>query len=280
VPARTQIMQCVSSRQLGRSRRPVPLLLWRLSKQAIASPEPTATFRACAQAGAAAFFIPADLPRSLLERLGMILAAVPGAWQPFVGLLGETLEARGDDTLADRLATLGMSRCRGIVVEEVSSAQIKAGRVFHRLMRLRDRRLTELFLLDTENPAEAQWMLANTPAHGVCVPYGLLDQTIAFGVLAPATELGMAIVATPVTAPRWLPPEEIGPEDDLAFVAGEAAVASIMRPFPQDEQHLQRMLRAVCQPMPEGSRARWWASYQAAVPAPPKLPRHLPPDLA
>ncbi len=258
----------LTPRLLGRTQRPVSPLLWRLGD----APIEVDILTRAARAGANWLYLSHDAPEETVGAIRESLARVNVAFSFVIGIAVDALQSRAATPLQQRLAALGVKNCAAVMLQNVVAADVKSGRPFHRLMQLRDRGLVQTFWIESQTCADAEWMIENTPAHALSLPFGVLDQTARYRVAAASIELGTAIVAAPVASPVWQPPKSVGPAADIAYSSGESAIASILRPFPATHGDLEAMLSAAAHPMPEADREDWWKLFQQVVPSTPKPP--------
>ena len=250
----------LASRTLGRTGRPIPPILWRIGPHTAA---PADVLQRLPETGATWFFIDAGTPDQTLAQLS------PGA-SIVIGMDVGQLTPRAAAWLSRRLQQLSLATCEGVLIQDASPSAIKSGGPFHRLIQLRERGLTRTFWLDAEDAATAEWMVENTPAHAVCVPFSLDDQLAAYRVLPAAAEMGLAVIAKPGDLSAA----------NLSFIAAEPRISAIVIGLPQTPQDLRRMAVAVAHPMPDEQRLTAWEAWQAAHPEPPRPKRNLPPDMA
>ena len=193
-----------------------------------------------------------------------------------LGMRAEELDRRAIQRVKDRLARIGRERCEGILIEKATLEAIKAGGPFHRLMQMRDQGIVQLFLIEAADASLAEWMVEQTPVDAVVMPYGIMDQGVAYRALGTAEESGVAVIGGPVRAAMWNPSRSVSEEEDLAFVAGERRVAGILREMPKSVQERAAILSAIERPMSDEQRRWWWEEYQKNTKPPVKLGRHPP----
>lgn len=236
---------------------PLPPLVWRMESP---SPLPTGTWIV--------------VPGTSASRIGHI----PDDIVLLLGMHAEELDRRAAQRVGEHLAALGRTRCEGILIENAALESVKAGGPFHRLLQLRDRGLVQMFLIEAPDASLGEWMIDSTPVDAVAMPFGLLDQGAAYRALAAAEDAGIALLAAPVRSATWTPPEPVSPELDLAFLAGEPRIASILHPMPTTAQAQTALLSAAQHPMDASQRQSWWERYQQAAKPPAKIGRHPPPE--
>ena len=252
----------LAPRTLGRTARPVAPVIWRIGPDSSPSAD---VMQRLPEIGAAWFFIDADAPDDLLHQLGQLTPAMSAV----IGMSQTHLTPRAAHWLTGRLARLGLSSCDGVMIQDVSPSEIKAGGPFHRLIQLRDRGLTKTFWIDAEDAPSAEWMVENTPAHALCIPFSLVDQTAAYRILPATAEMGLALIARPGDAS----------EKNLAFISAEPRISSILIDLPPTPPEFTRIINAIAHPLPESQRLEAWERYRAAHLEPPKPKRNLPPDM-
>jgi hypothetical protein len=125
-------------------------------------------------------------------------------------------------------------------------------------------------MVSAEDYPEAEWMVHHSPAHAVCLPFGLGDMTAKYRVLEDARNYGTGVVARSVERRVW--DEGYSGAEDLAFAVGEAT--SVMEPIGRARE----VLEALKEPMGEQIRAGWWERFKKGVAEPAKPVRNLPPE--
>ena len=262
----------LQTRQIARAGVRVPPIIWEVAPEQVDRPERAAIVEACVRLGASDFYLPAATDPKTMERFAQSAAAS----NVLLGLHAEHLLPRGSPAARERLRAAG--RARGLLLEDVASVELKGGRVFQRMAQLRDDGLVQFLALDASDVAAAEWMVEHTPAHAVCVPYGLADQTAAYTLLGAAEELATAVFARRPARATWAPPDAITDDLDLGFRVADARVTACIEPLPGSVHELEARLRAASDPMPASARERWWSAFQQQVPAPPKPRGGHPPE--
>ena len=256
-------------RALRRSGREMPPVLWELGEGK--EPEP-GVLRELSRIGATWAYLPD-------ESADGRVAAFVGELKLILGIPADSLQARRGGVVLDRLSALGLSRCEGVMLRDVSAGEIKAGGPFHRLSQLRDKGTIDLFFAEAQDYATGEWLLHHTPAHAILLPFSLRDLTAKYRLLRDAVGFGTGVIARPGAQLAWdAPPIDLA--TDVAFLAAEEAVTSILLPLPGDAGELAQIVEALQSPMPEERRARWWQEFQRRVPEPPPPPRGVAPDFA
>ena len=95
----------------------------------------------------------------------------------------------------ERLGALGASNCAAVMLEEADPIELKGGLAYQRLTQLRDAGVTRLIFLEATDVPNAEWLIENTAAHAVSLPFGVADLTAAYGLLDIAKEVGTAVLA-------------------------------------------------------------------------------------
>jgi hypothetical protein len=196
-----------------------------------------------------------------------------------LGIGANALQPRRGAVVHDRLRGLGLSRCEAVMLQDASAGEVKAGGPFHRLSQLRDQGTIDLFFAEAGDYPTAEWLVHHTPAHAVCLPYSLHDLTPKYRLLRDALGFGTGIIARPPGQSIWQTPT-IDLVTDVAFLAAEEAVTSILLPLPRKVDELWRIVDALQHPMAEEQRAHWWQQFQRQVCEPPPPPRGVAPDFA
>lgn len=251
----------------------VPPIIWEVGPDRVEQPEFATIVQACVRLGASEFYLPAASDVTVIERFAQTAAP-----HVLLGMQAEHLLPRGSPAARQRIRAAREGRTSGVLLEDVASVELKGGRVFQRMAQLRDEGLVQFLALDAADVAAAEWMVEHTPAHAVCVPYGLEDQTAGYALLATAEELATAVFARRPARTIWTPPDEITPDLDLGFRLGDARVTACIEPLPGSEDELESRVRAASDSMPAPARARWWSAFQQQVPAPPKARGAHPPE--
>jgi hypothetical protein len=111
----------------------------------------------------------------------------------------EELDRRGGSRLRDRVAEHGRPfdflLTRGLLAND-----LKIGWPLHRLQQFRDEKLCRYFVIETEDPLEAEWITTNAPVHGVVIRFDADDLSARYRVFDAAVAAGMALVARAKTA--------------------------------------------------------------------------------
>lgn len=284
----------VPSRRFGRCEISVPPLIWRITADHrldasvverasslgadVALLDPAAAVADCTD-GRLYPGLPVDEARPSLattadDRLLRDLPAdgarpsLATSWKGrlLLGMTVEETQARVATRVIGWLDRLG-PRVVGLVLQGVSTGQIKAGRAVDRLSRLRRDRGLPLWCIEApDNVLDAEWLIENTPTHGVILRYDASDQSAAYRALQSASDLGVAVIAAPVVSPTQSAMEAV------RFLTGETRVTSILLPLPESSEALDELLAAIFRPMSDEQRASLWRSYRDAHPE-PKRPR-------
>jgi hypothetical protein len=257
----------LSPRVLGRVGSPIAPLIWRVAQT---TPLETRVLIRAATAGADWLLVDADVAPPALPPTGVPLHTI-------IGIDLETLVERTGRRLIERLDALPGRRCDAVLLQHVTANDLKSGRPYNRLTRLRDEGRTSLVMLEARDAAEAEWMVENTAAHAVSVPYGIGDQTVRYRVLPQAKELGVAILAREPEVARV----EVTPSDDsLRLRLSDPDIAASVEPLPRDETELSAALSRALSPMSEDDRTKRWETFQQRVPVPAKPRGGHPPEFA
>jgi aryl-alcohol dehydrogenase-like predicted oxidoreductase len=193
-----------------------------------------------------------------------------------VGVDSDDLVARRNSALVERLEALGRSNCDAVMLQEVDTDSLKAGRPFHRLSQLRDAGLTRMIFLDAASAEIAEWMTENTPAHAVAVPYDLSNQTARYRLFDVAKEMETRLLSRPASV-RKLSIE--APADEaIAFRLADPHVTAIVEPLFESVEQLHQIAHAAVMTLPQEQLDDWWRKYQEKVPPPPKPKRGHPPE--
>ena len=262
-------MPLLAKRILGRADRPVPPVLWELTAPADAS-----VIAACAAVGADWFLVPAVVAT---PDIAPIVKSLLGSAKVVVGVTAADLVARTRRAEVERIDALRPLHCAAVMVQAAEPSEMKSGGPFHRINNLRQQGLTEFVFAEAETVADAEWIIGNSPAHAVSVPFGIEDQTARFRVLAQAEELGTAILARRPTESVW-EAGEVSRAEDLAFVLSHPAVAMVIETLPASREDTTRVLEALSRPAREARRDEIWARFAARVKEPPKPRGNHPPE--
>ncbi len=266
-------------RVLGRTQRLVPPVIWEIDSRESCGRE---VLERCAQAQANWFFAPAGVGeealRAFVERHPSSQCGPAEAYSLVLGVEPDHLLGREMREVVKRLEAVGRRECDAVMLQSASPAELKSGRAFHQLSKMRDGGMTQSVFLFTESVSDAEWLVENTPAHGVALPYGLLDQTAMFRVLEAADEMGTAVMSCRPREAVWEPEGLHSTETDLSFRVAAPGVTSVVEPLPGTVEELDRMLEAVSRPMAVSERSRWWEQFQQRVSPPPKPRLGHPPE--
>ncbi len=238
--------------------------------------------RTATSAGADAFYFPAAMELVILRQWGALLEKwnpqKPGSCRLILGVSVHDLEARKAQSARERVTATGAHPVDAMMLEAASLGELKAGRAFQRLSKLRQQGSVRDLFLGAGEIAEAQWMIENTPAHAVMLPFGLADQTAAFTALGTAMELGTAVLARRPTVARWSG-AEVDDARDVSFRIATRTVTALVESLPASVASLNHLL-GFCRSMPEQERLEWWSRFKAEVPPPPKARSGHPPEFA
>lgn len=241
----------VVSRHFGRCEVAVPPLAWRLVAGRV---HDASLLEEAASRGADLCLLDAD-------------AAPPDEpgcrW--LLGVTVDEAQSRPTPRLLRLLDQLG-PRVLALVLQGATTAQVKAGRAVDRLARLRQDRGVPLWCLEApDSVLDVEWMIENTPAHGVIIRHDSREQSASFRALDSARELGVAVLASP--SPSLCPVEEV------RFLSADPRVTSVVLPLPESPSRVGGLIQAARSPMSAEQRESSWQAYRAAHPA-PRRPRH------
>jgi hypothetical protein len=254
----------------------MPPVLWEIGGESTPSAD---IIERCAAAGAAWFLISSDVPNERVTQFATLLGK-DGVGGIVFGMRAASFALRSTKHLDDRLAALGR-RCDAVLLQDVSLAEVKEGRTFHRAAQLREQGRVELCLVDSTTTADAEWMVLHTPAHGVALAYGLADQTARYRILPEAAEVATAIFARRPEKPVWpVDAERASRAEDISFALAHPAVTAVIEPLPTSVADLETILRAAQHPMPAAQADERWQAFTQVVPEPQKLRGGHPPEWA
>jgi hypothetical protein len=256
-------------RKIGRVDRSMPLVLWRIESA-------SEMIDRCIDYGADWFFIPASVPNEVIAGLSPLLER----GRLVIGIEAEHFALRSTQKVDARLASAGRSAVDAVMLQEVSLAEVKEGRTFHRFTQLRDQNRVQLCFVEAATHADAEWLVRHTPAHGVSMIFGLNDPTARYRVFAEAGEIGAAIMACPAITSIWQSAREYSRFSDLSFVASHPQVSTVIEPLPASDEELGIIINAIQHPMPATESDAIWENFQAQIPEPKKLRGAHPPDWA
>ena len=248
-------------RTLGRTDRRVPAVVWELDGPAV-GPD---ILRRCASGGANWLVVPTTLS---IDELAAVAPSLPADWSLVLSVSAEALTARAGNAVETRLTALGRERCAAVMLRDVSPDDLKAGRPFHRLARLRDAGRVELFFVDAPDHPTAEWMVEHSPAHAIALRFGIGDQTARYRTLPTAEEYGTGILSRRPTMLAWQPPRGFGAADDIAFCLSQPGVSAVIEPLPPDVAGVERVVRAAQTAVDDAEQL--WQAFQQQVPEPKK----------
>jgi hypothetical protein len=256
----------LAPRALGRVGSLVPPVIWRVTHES--SPAADVLGRAAAAGADWVLFDESVAAPAVPENLPL---------RTIVGIDLETLVERTGQRLAARFDALPGRRCDAVLLQRATANDLKSGRPYSRLSRLRDDGRTSLLMLEAYDDAEAEWMVENTAAHAVSVPYSAGDQLVRYRVLEHARQLGVALLAREPDVARVA----VAPEGDpVRFRLSDPDVTATIEPLPRDEQALRDVLTRASSPISEVERQQRWELFQQNVPEPPKPRGGHPPEFA
>ncbi|HTW95357.1 MAG TPA: hypothetical protein VMD30_11215 [Tepidisphaeraceae bacterium] len=239
-------------RHLGRTEIEIPPIIWRIDEKF--------DRQMLDAAGGEWVYAPAGSYRAELHGLKVLL-----------GVEADALRPRSNAAVEYRLKELMLTHCTAIVLQGASADDVKTGWPFHRLIPLREQNLAQLVIVETLDALEAEWLVENSPAHGILVPFGQRNMSAAFRLLDAAKEVGTAILATPPA---------LGRENatDLQLRLSDDRIAAAVEPLPQTNAELMRIREALNSPLSDEVRAELWNDYSSRIPPPPPLRSGHPPE--
>jgi hypothetical protein len=254
-------------------------LVWRVEPQRPGAAPPL-TILWVAMAAGGWVFVPPDVPDADLSWLKKAFTSRTIESPSIVmGVRGEDLAGRSATRVRERLAALGMTACAAVMLEEADPLELKGGRAYQRLTQLRDAGVTRLIFLEATDVPNAEWLIENTAAHAVSLPFGVGEQTARYGLLDVAKEVGTAVLAHRPTQPVWNAPAGWDkPRSHVPFCLADARVAAVIEPLPDTDEHLANLLAAVASPVSDTVRDELWTGFQQQVPRPAKSRTGHPPE--
>lgn len=241
-------------RRFGRCEAEAPVLVWRLRPGDVID---AGLLDAAASRGA-------DLV--LLDAGATPPASSSCRW--LVGASVAEAQDRSPTRLLRLLDQLGTS-VLGLVLQGATPGQVKAGRAVDRIARLRADRGLPLWCIEAPDDAlDTEWLIENTPAHGILLGYHRRNQSAGFRALTAASELGVAAIAIPGfdNDPRTL-------IDEVRFLVSDHRVTCVSVPVPGRVEQADQLIRAARSPISERERGELWHAYRTTNPE-PKRPRH------
>jgi aryl-alcohol dehydrogenase-like predicted oxidoreductase len=193
-----------------------------------------------------------------------------------IGVESDELVARRNRVLLERLEALGRSKCDAVMLQDADADALKAGRPFHRLSQLRDAGLTHMIFLDATTSEVAEWMVENTPALAVAVPYDLADQTARYRLFDVAKEMETRLLSRRASVRKF--PVEAPADEAIAFRLANPHVTAIIEPLPESRERIDAIVHAARMTLSPEKLDRWWRQYQEKVPLSPKPKRGHPPE--
>ena len=255
-------------RRLGRAEREIAPVIWEIDESVAGVDE--GLLRTMAREGASWFVGPRTLDDTAREQMKRVRLATGEEMRLIVPVAAESLVSRKGRPVERYLEAVGIDRCEAVLLEGATPGEVKAGGVFHRLSRLRENGVVGWFAVSAEDYAEAEWMVHHSPAHAVCLPFGLGDMTAKYRVLEDARNYGTGVIARAVERRVWDEGHSIA--EDVAFAVGEATSAIV--PIGKAREVMEVMRN----PMSEEERAGWWERFKNVVGEPAKPVRNLPPE--
>jgi hypothetical protein len=263
-------------------------LVWRITPLGTGA-DPPLTVLWAAVAGGEWVYVPADMPDAELAWVKKVFDAhsieatrAARSRSLVIGVRGEDLAARRAARVRERLAALGATSCAAVMLEEADPVELKGGRTYQRLTQLRDAGVIRLIFLEANDVPNAEWLIENTAAHAVSLPYGVADQTAAYGLLDIAKEVGTAVLARRPDRRVWNAPAGSDlPTWHLRFCLSDPRIAAAVEPLPDTNDRLTDLAASAATSMSDDevkSRERLWTAFQEQVPKPPRSRTGHPPE--
>jgi hypothetical protein len=252
-------------------------MLWEVDLPAVDAGEFAEVLQVVVAAGADWFFIPNTVATGDLPLIVAQLQAVPSA-QVVLGVAADDLVARTRRVEVERIDALRSLPCAAVMVQAGTPSEMKSGGPFHRVNTLRQQGRCQFVFAEAHDVADAEWMIAHTPAHAVTLPYGIADQTAGFRVLGVAAEeVGTGVIARRPTGAVWATPE-VSLDQDVRFMLGDPRVTMVLESVPASREEAGQLLSAAARPIAGAEREAMWERFRAAVKEPPKPRGNHPPE--
>lgn len=255
-------------RRLGRAEREIAPVIWEIDGSAARVDEDLLGMMT--RVGATWIVGPRTLDVASSDQVRRVHAAMGNEMKLIVPVTATSLESRKGRAVETYLEVVGVTGCEAVLLEGATPGDVKAGGMFHRLSRLRENGVVGWFIISAQDYAEAEWMVHHSPAHAVCLPFGLGDMTAEYRVLEDARNYGTGVIARAVEQRAW--DERYSLAEDVAFVTGEAT--AVMQPIGKARE----VLEGLRVPMSEETRSGWWGRFSKRVGEPAKPVRNLPPE--
>jgi hypothetical protein len=260
-------------------------LVWRVGPLSPAA-DPPLTILWAAVALGGWVFVPTDVPDAELAWVKKVFDSQPTevartvrSRSVVMGVRGEDLAARRASRLYERLAGLGATSCAAVMLEEADPIELKGGRAYQRLTQLREAGVIRLIFLEATDVPNAEWLIENTAAHAVSLPFGVADLTAAYGLLDIAKEVGTAVLARRPERIVWNATAGWDkPTMHVPFCLSDPRVAAVIEPLPATDERLTYLVAAASSPIPNQVRESIWAAFQQEVPKPPRSRTGHPPE--
>ena len=272
-----------SGTELARARcharwRMIAPLVWRVGPLG-PGVDPPLTILSAAIATGGWVFLPADVPDA---DLGFLKAFDSKTIQRPSIVMG----VRGEDLAAQRafapVRTTGRDRrdklCGGHPGRG-RSHRAEGRPAYQRLTQLRDAGVTRLIFLEATDVPNAEWLIENTAAHAVSLPFGVADLTAAYGLLDIAQEVGTAVLVRRPERVVWNATSGWDkPTSHVPFCLSDPRVAAVIEPLPDTEERLRDLLVAAASLVSDDVTGELWAAFQQQVPRPPRSRTGHPPE--
>lgn len=215
--------------------------------------------------GLDAFFWPSDC-EAPLGQFELSRSATPDHARTWLGVGADDLMPRDMPRVRKRLAEA--ARCDVIVLEDADISDLKGGRAFQRLLELRHEGAVAAIAIQAGDLNTARWVLENTAAQVLVLPFGLGDLTAAYTLLPDAQQLGFAVVAQAPAETVWTPALPYDVSTDLAYRVSTPGVCASLAPMPANIDDVKLAVHGLAAPMSESSHQAWWAEFSERIPAP------------
>ena len=147
-------------------------------------------------------FVPTDVQDADLGWVKKVFDSQPTEVAPTVRSRSVVMGVRGEDLAAQRavapVRTAGRDRRDKLHRGHAGRGRPRRaeGRPhYQRLAQFRNAGVIRLIFLEATDVPNAEWLIENTAAHAVSLPFGVADLTAAYGLLDIAKEVGTAVLA-------------------------------------------------------------------------------------
>jgi hypothetical protein len=190
-----------------------------------------------------------------------------------IGVRSAELMSRDLSPLRRRLQAGGAHDRVAVLLEDTTPRDLKTGRPYQRLSQLREQKLAALIFLRAADVPSAQWMVENTPAAAVIIPYGLADLTAQYALLDLAAASGTALIVDAPSQAIWTIPPAHSEVTNLGYCLAEPRLAAVIEPLPPTLAKLHARLQTMDHPVSCEDQAAVWDSFQQNVQR-PNAPLH------